>query len=213
MSLDSRLVNLAAVGRKLVEAGFVRGEGGSVSLRWEDQCYISPAGVRLDRLSAADFIPLSLQKPQSWQLARASRDHGVHLTCYRARAEAQITLLLHPPNCIALGCAGLRLGAISPEYYLAIGAVTPLLPYFAPASPELIDAIAEQIVNQGVLLLRNQGLLVTASGSEEALLRSQMVEEAARIVLLAHAAAGACSFLTEEQIGELAPMTGRPRWS
>lgn len=213
MSLDSRLVNLAAVGRKLVEAGFVRDANGSVSLRWEDQCYISPAGARLDRLSAADFIPLSLQAPQSWQLARASRDHRVHLACYRARADAQIALLIHPPNCIALGCAGLSLGAISPEFVLTVGAQTPLLPYFSPGSPELTDAVTEQIVHQGVLLLRNQGALVTATDSEEALLRSQVVEEAARMVLLAYAAGGSCSFLTAEQVEELEQAAHRRRRS
>ena len=204
MSLDSRLVNLAAIAHKLAQEGWVRGAGGSISLRWQDQCHISPAGARLDRLSAADFIPLSLQRPQSWQLARASRDHGVHLTCYRARADAQITLLLHPPNCIALGCAGLSLGALTPGFYQAVGAAVPLLPYVVPGAQACVDAVAEQIVAHDALLLRNNGLILTAGSSDEALLHCQMIEEAARIVLLAHAAAGSCSFLTPEQIEELA---------
>lgn len=211
MSLDSRLVNLAAAGRKLVEAGFVRGMGGSISLRWEDQCYISPAGARLDRLSAADFIPLSIPGPNSWQLARASADHALHLTCYRARPDAQTVFNLHPPNCIALGCAGLNLDAISPEFYLTVGAQAPLLSYLGPATPELADAVAEQIVHHNALLLRNQGLLLIAASSEEALLRSDAVEEAARVVLLACAAAGSCSFLTADQIAELERVVGRQR--
>ena len=80
MSLDSRLVNLAAIAHKLAQEGWVRGAGGSISLRWQDQCHISPAGARLDRLSAADFIPLFVDGHNSWQLARASADHALHLT-------------------------------------------------------------------------------------------------------------------------------------
>jgi L-fuculose-phosphate aldolase len=209
MSLDSRLVNLAAVARKLVESGFVRGAAGSVSLRWEDQCYISPAGARLDRLGAADFVPLAIGGSNTWQLQRASSEHALHLACYRVRPDVQTVLRIQPPHCMALGCAGLDLRAISPSFLWAVDAEVPLLPYSAPASQVLSDAVAEAIVHHDTLLLRNQGLLVTASGSDEAWLRSQIVEEAAQIVLLARAAAGSCSYLTAEQIDELELTTGR----
>ncbi len=203
MSLDSRLVNLAAAAHKLVEEGFVRGAAGSVSLRWEDQCYISPAGARLNRLSAADFVPLAIDGPSSWQLKRASTEHGLHLACYRVRPDLQTVLRIQPPHCMALGCVGLSLRALSPSFVEAVGAEIPLLPYSAPASQTLIDAVAEAIVHHDALLLRNQGLVVAATGSDEAWLRSQLIEEAAQIVLLAHAAAGGCSFLTADQIEEL----------
>lgn len=203
MSLDSRLVNLAAVARKLVESGFVRGAAGSVSLRWEDQCYISPAGARLDRLGAADFIPLAIDGRNSWQISRASSEHALHLACYRARPAAMTVLRLHPTHCVALGCAGLSLHAISPDFYRAVGAQVPLLPYSAPASPALVDAASEAIAGHSALLLRNQGLVVTAAGSDEALLHCQIIEEAAQIVLLAQAATGTCSTLSAEQVAEL----------
>lgn len=211
MSLESRLVNLAAVGRTLVDTGLVRAAGGNVSLRWEDQCYISPAGARLDRLSAADFVPLSIDGNNSWQLQRASSEHAIHLACYRARPDAQTVLHIHSQNCIALGCAGLSIGAISPDFYLAVGAEVPLAPYFTPASQELTDAVAEQIVHHDAVLLRNHGLLLVAADSEAALMRSRVVEEAARIVLLAYAAVGSCTFLSAEQIEELERVAGRRR--
>jgi L-fuculose-phosphate aldolase len=203
MSLDSRLVNLAAVARKLVEDGFVRGAAGSVSLRWEDQCYISPAGARLDRLGAADFIPLAVDGGNTWQLKRASSEHGLHLACYRTRPDMQTVLRIQPPHCMALGCAGLGLSAISPSFFWAVGAEAPLLPYSAPASQALSDAVAEAIVRHDALLLRNQGLLVAAAGSDDAWLHSQIIEEAAQIVLLAYGATGSCSALTAGQMAEL----------
>ena len=64
MTLDSRLVNLAATGRTLLQSGLVRGSGGNISLRWDELCYISPAGARLDRLTSADFVPLNVQAQQ-----------------------------------------------------------------------------------------------------------------------------------------------------
>lgn len=203
MSLDSRLVNLAAVARRLVENGFVHGAAGSVSLRWEERCYISPAGARLDRLSAADFLPMFIEGQNTWQVARASSEHALHLACYRARPDVQTVLRIQPPHCLALGCAGLGIGAISPDFYLALGAEVPLLPYNTATTQVLADAVGQAIAEHDAVLLRNQGLVLVAASSDEALLRSQVVEEAARIVLQAHAATGTCSVLTAEQMEEL----------
>lgn len=206
MSLDSRLVNLAAVARTLVERGFLR-SGGSVSLRWEERCYVSPAGARLDRLSAVDFVPLFIDGRNTWQVQRASREHTLHLACYRARPDARTVLRLQPPHCLALGCAGLSLGAISPDFYQAVGAEAPLLPYFAPATQALADAVSAAIVGHDAVLLRNQGLVLVAASSDEALAHSIVIEDAAQVVLHAHAATGTCSVLSVDEIEELARMT------
>ena len=139
MTLNSRLVNLAATAHKLVELGMMRGVSPSVSLRWEDVCYLSPAGARMDRLSAADFISLKIDGVNTWQLQRASSSYAIHLACYRARPDAATVLCLQPPHCIALGCAGLSIPAITPDFYLAFGAEIPLLPYHALASQELAE--------------------------------------------------------------------------
>lgn len=209
MTLESRLVNLAAAGRKLVEHALVRGAGGNISLRWQDMCYISPTGARLDRLSAADFVPLHIASQNTWQLQRASTEVALHLNCYRARPDAATVFHVHPPNCIALGCAGLAIPPITPELYLAVGAAIPLLPYLTPTTQALADAVGQAIEACDAVLLRNHGLVLVASNTDDALVHSLLVEEAARLVLLAHAATGACSSLTTEQIEELERVTGR----
>lgn len=211
MTLESRLVNLAATARKLVEQGLVRGRGGNVSVRWHDQCYVSPTGARLDRLGAADFVPLSVAGPNTWQLERASSESAVHLACYRARSDVQAVFHIHPPNCIALGCAGLSLKAITPDFYLALGAEIPLLPFITPTTQALADAVGQLMAHHDAVLLRNHGLILGASSVEEALAHSLLADEAARIVLLAHAATGTCSYLTAKQIEEMERVTGRYR--
>lgn len=211
MTLDSRLVNLAAAGRMLVENDLVRGSGGNVSLRWQELCYISPAGARLDRLTSADFVPLNVRGENTWQIKRASSEQALHLACYRARPDVATVLLVHPPNCVALGCAGLNLPAITPELYLAIGPQAPLLPYITPTTPELADAVGALIADHDAVLLRNHGVVVVAESTDSALSKVLLVEAAARIVLLAHAASGHCSALSPDQIEELERVTGRYR--
>lgn len=209
MTLDSRLVNLAATGRTLVANNLVRGSGGNISLRWEELCYISPAGARLDRLTSADFVPLNVHAENTWQLQRASSEHALHLACYRARSDVATVFHVQPPNCVALGCAGLSIPAITPDFYLAIGSGAPLLPYITPTTQGLADAIADLIVDHEAVLLRNYGLVVVAESTESALSKVLLVEEAARIVLLAHAASGQCSALSAEEMAELERVTGK----
>ena len=209
MTLNSRLVNLAATAHKLVELGMMRGVSPSVSLRWEDMCYLSPAGARMDRLSAADFISLKIDGVNTWQLQRTSSSYAIHLACYRARPDAATVLCLQPPQCIALGCAGLSIPAITPDFYLAFGAEIPLLPYYALATQELADGVGQLIGIHEAVLLQNQGLALVAASTDEAFARCLLIEEAARIVLLAHAATGACSSLTSAQIEELERLRGK----
>lgn len=211
MSLESRLVNLAAAGRKLMELGMVRGVGGNVSLLWQDLCYISPTGARLDRLGAADFVPLAIDRANTWQLQRASSEHALHLACYRARPDAATVLHIHPPNCIALGCAGLSLKAITPDFYLALGAEVPLLPYITPTTQALADGVGQLIADHDAVLLQNRGLVIIGPSTDEAYAHTLIVEEAASIALRAHAASGACSYLGAEQIEELEKTAGRYR--
>ncbi|MDW8318566.1 MAG: class II aldolase/adducin family protein [Anaerolineae bacterium] len=212
MSLESRLVNLAAAGRKLVEHGLVRGSGGNLSLRWEDLCYITPTGARLDRLSAGDFVPLKIYGPNTWQLQRASSEHAMHLACYRTRPDAATVFHVHPPNCIALAAAGLSLPALTPDLYLAVGPEVPLLPYITPTTQALADAVAQALSGDSdAVLLRNHGLVLIAASTDEALVHTLLVEDAAYSVLQAYAAAGTCSFLTAEQMAELERVTGRYR--
>ena len=118
---------------------------------------------------------------------------------------------VHPPNCVALGCAGLSIKAITPDFYLALGAEVPLLPYITPTTEELADAVGHLMEDHDAVLLRNHGLILAASSIEDALTLSLLVEEAARIILLAHAATGTCSYLDREQLAQLEHTTGRYR--
>ena len=74
------------------------------------------------------------------------------------------------------------------------------------ATQELADGVGQLIGTHEAVLLQNQGLALVAASTDEAFARSLLLEEAARIVLLAHAATGACSFLTAIQMEELEHM-------
>lgn len=196
MTLNSRLVNLAGIVRQMVESGLMLPYSGSASLRWDDEVYISPREARLDRLGSGDFIRLDVQSDNSWRLSHAAREHATHLACYRLRADVFSVLHLALPHCVALGCAGLGIGAPTTAYQRTIGSnAAPLLPAGPEDEPALLAALAAALPAHNALLLRNQGALVIAPSSDEALLRAQAVEEAARITLLALAATGRCSSL------------------
>ncbi|MEA3337528.1 MAG: class II aldolase/adducin family protein [Chloroflexota bacterium] len=203
MSLDSNLVDLVAMGRKLMDHRMVRGTAGNLSLRWDELCYISPRGARLDQLSVADFVPLNIHDRNTWQLERASLESAMHLACYRARPDIKVVVHGHPSNCIALGCAGLSLKAITPEFYRELGPEVPLLRYYTPTTQELADAVGEAMTRSDAVILRNHGMTLAAPSLEDALARTLMLDEAARIVLWSHAASGASLVLTASDLKRL----------
>lgn len=192
MTLNSRLVNLASLARQMVESGLLLAYGGSISLRWQDDVYISPRQARLDRIASGDFIRLDLHSDNSWRLAQVAPEHAVHLTGYRARADVFTVFHLALPHCVALGCAGLGIEVLTPSYRQIVGSAAPLLAASSEDETAMLSAVSQTLVAHNALLLPNQGVLVVAASSDEALLRAQAVEQAAHITLLALAAAGQC---------------------
>jgi len=154
-------------------------------------------------------VPLNINGENTWQLQRASSESRLHLACYQARAGVGAVFHVRPPNCLALGCAGLELRAITPGFHLAVGEKVPLLPYITPTTQQLADAVGKLVEEHDAVLLRNNGLVLTAADPEAALAHILTVEEAARVVLLAQAASGSCSYLSAADIKDLERETGR----
>jgi L-fuculose-phosphate aldolase len=131
----------------------------------------------------------------------------MHLAIYQARPQSQVIFHAHPSHCLSLGLIGRSLPALSPDFYLHLGAETPLLPYLTPTTAELAEAVAAEMARGPALLLQNHGALVTGRTVAEGLLRLTLLEEHAAIYL--HAlAAGAPRLLSPDDMAHLDQVTG-----
>ncbi len=174
--------SLIDAGREIAQGGLAQGAGGNLSCRIEGLVHITASGARLGALAAEDFVALA-PGGETASPRRPSSEFQMHLAVYAALPWARAVIHAHPPKAIALGALSRNLPALTPDFYLHLGACVPLVPYIAPATNELAEAVGRTIAGQRAALLQNHGLIVAGADAASALLRLQLIEEAAGIWL------------------------------
>ncbi len=210
-SYELRL-DLVRYGRMLVERGLVVGPGGNISVRVGDIMYISPAGYALDELDPDQCVAVHIPSGRcvSPEEPRPSSETPTHLACYRQRQDILAVVHAHPPMAIALSLLGMDIGAMYPEFVIYLGEKVPNLGYLLSSSEEMGQSVAEAISRYHAVVLQNHGTVAVGSTVKEAFVRTQIVEESARI-LLAVLPAGQPRYLSEREIADILRVYGAAR--
>ena len=174
---------LAWLGRKAVAAGLVVGSGGNLSARLagEAACLVTGAGCWLDELTPADLSVVRIADgARLGGHPTPSSELTLHLAAYRARADVNAVVHLHPQLCVLLDALGqpVRLPSLDHQYYVGRVGSTPYLP---SGSTELAMAVAV-LLREGTncVILGRHGVAVVADSVELAAKRALNLEEAAR---------------------------------
>ena len=121
---------------------------------------------------------------------RPSSEIGMHRACYAARGDVRAVVHAHPPAASGFATAGIGLPAdVLPELPVVVGPVA-LVPYGRPGTPALEQAMAPYFAAHEAFLLANHGVTTVGRTLEDALLRMESVEQAARILLVARLLGG-----------------------
>jgi L-fuculose-phosphate aldolase len=176
---------IVGVCRRLYEAGLVAGQDGNVSVRLSsDVILITPAGlskvdVRDDQLVMIDGAGRVIQG------GTASSEHEMHLRIYAHRPDVMAVVHAHPPVATGFGVAGLDfMDDVLPETIFQLGGV-PLVPYAAPGTSALGDALEPYLGSHDGFLLANHGATTVGASLRVAHQRMESLEHAARILLAA----------------------------
>jgi len=103
----------------------------------------------------------------------------------------QAVVHAHPPAATGFAAAGRSLPAdVLPELPVVVGPVV-LVPYARPGTQALADAIAQCAPDHEVFLLANHGVTAVGHSLNDAVLRLESVEQAARILLVSTLLGGA----------------------
>jgi L-fuculose-phosphate aldolase len=200
------LDSLIAIGREIVQSGLVQGSGGNLSYRDGDTIHITASGANLVALTAEDFVAVTAEG-QTASPRKPSSEFLLHRAVYATLPWARVVLHAHPPKAISLGALGRNLPALTPDFYLRLGQCVPLVPYLTPTTQEFADAAGKAIAGQRAALLQNHGVIVAGADVASALLRLQLLEEAAGIWLMA-LAVGEPRALTPDDCRALDEATG-----
>jgi len=187
--LRDRLVN---VGKQLHNYGLAVGAEGNISARipGTDRVLIKPSGISMGFLKAEDLIVVDLDGNKVEGELAPSIETPLHTAIYKARSDVQGVVHTHAPFSTAFGIAGTEIIPLQVEMFLYIPNGVPIVPFELPGSKELAEAVQKLVKDYNAVILENHGLITVGSTVEEALLLTRMVEECAKVQLIATLLAG-----------------------
>jgi L-fuculose-phosphate aldolase len=176
-------------------AGWVANHDGNVSARLADgrRFLATPTALSKRKVEAHDVLTVDIEGKVLGGRRRLFSEWHLHAACYKARPDVQCVLHAHPPVATAFGVARRALGVPPlPEMVVSLGANVPLLSYALPKSAAQDAEIARALTDgdADALLLAGNGVVVVGADLEQALLRLELVEHAAKIVAAATALGG-----------------------
>ena len=185
---------LVAAARRLHARGLLAGAEGNLSCRLPDgSVVITAAGADKGALTGEGMVRVSADGAllAARPGARASSELGMHLALYAQRPDVTAVVHAHPPAATAFATAGVPLpDSVLPEVPVLLGPVA-LVPYGRPGTAALAQQMAPFLPAHDAFLLANHGATTVGTTVEQALLRMESLEQAARILLAARVLGGA----------------------
>ncbi|MEM3678162.1 MAG: class II aldolase/adducin family protein [Candidatus Bathyarchaeia archaeon] len=178
---------IVEVSRRLYLRGLVAGAGGNVSaaIRDEGVVLITPSGLCKGYLKPEDIVKVDFSGRVLEGALKPTSELSSHLGIYRVRGDVNAIVHAHPPVSTGFACAGSPMDyTVYPEIIAMIGEIR-FVGYETPTTRELAEKIAENIRGVEALLLENHGIITVGSNLEQAYQRAELLEDFAKITLVA----------------------------
>ncbi|MBN2063079.1 MAG: class II aldolase/adducin family protein [Deltaproteobacteria bacterium] len=171
----------------LYNRDLVCGVGGNVSVRFNDNIFITPSGYSLGAINPEVIVSVNMDG-KVLEGGTPSMETGMHLGIFKTRAEVNTVCHVHGASLIAFSTLAAPgqdvLPPITPGFaYLAHPLA--MLPFMVPGSETLSRAVKEIFSAPGcaALLLQNHGLVTVGKRFQEAINIAEEIDEAVRIWL------------------------------
>ena len=186
---DERIAELIEVGRDAVGRGLVLASAGNLSARISDREFVvTGSGTWLDRLTPEDFATLSLDASETGESRgggiRPSSEWKLHHRAYRARADAECVLHLHPRTAVVLASVGTPIRRLTLDHAYYLGEIA-VVPFYHNGTDELADTAAEALRDHNCVVMQHHGCSVVADTVQMAYRRALNLEDAAQATVLA----------------------------
>lgn len=175
--------------RQLAARGLIAGRDGNLSVRLgPERVLVTPSGFIKSLVTAGDMVEVDLDgTPRRDSNRKPTSELELHLRILRHRPDVNAVVHAHPPTATGFAVAGEAIpGNLLPELIFVVGPV-PLVPFGMPGTPELGDRVVPYLTGHSALLLANHGAVTMGKTLDEAWIRMESLEHAARIIAAARA--------------------------
>lgn len=176
--------------RQLAAGGLIAGRDGNLSVRLDARrVLVTPSGCFKALAQPPDMVVVDLAGRARGR-RKPTSELDLHLRILRHRTDVHAVVHAHPPAATGFAVAGEEIpGNLLPELIFVVGRA-PLVPYGTPGTPELGDRVVPFLNGHDALLLANHGAVTMGRTLDEAWIRMESLEHAARIILAARATGG-----------------------
>ena len=174
--------------RQLAAGGLIAGRDGNLSVRLgPDRVLVTPSGLIKSTLTAGDMVEVGLAGRKRRGRRNPTSELDLHLRILSRRPDVGAVVHAHPPTATGFAVAGEEIPAnLLPELIFLVGRA-PIVPYGTPGTPELGDRVEPFLAEHNALLLAKHGAVTMGSTLDQAWIRMETLEHAARIIFTARA--------------------------
>lgn len=189
------------------------GASGNLSVRQEDEIWITPSGVEPRRLRPGAIVRIDLQGNVRTEEAhlvhrfRPSSEWRLHRDLYAARSDLHAIVHTHSCYATALACCRKDIPAFHYMVAIAGGDSIRCAKYATFGTQALSDAVCAAMEGRQACLLANHGMLAAGVDLDAALALVAEVEQLAAQYLLSGLAGGAVALTQSEMTDALAQFT------
>ncbi len=170
----------------MAAGGLIAGADGNITVRvGTDRVLVTPSGLIKAELTADDIVEIDLSGRKVRGHRRPTSELDMHLRILRRRSDVNAVVHAHPPVATGFGVADIAFDeCVLPELIFQVGHV-PLVPYGTPGTPELGAMLDPYIEQFDAVILANHGAVTVGSSLDDARIRMESLEHAAKIILTA----------------------------
>lgn len=198
---------LVSAMRNLEAQRYNIGAAGNLSVRHEDEIWITPSGVEPQRMRPDLIVRLDLQgnlctpKTRASRSLRPSSEWRLHRDLYVARPDLRAIVHTHSCYATALACCRKDIPAFHYMVAVAGGDSIRCAKYATFGTQALSDSVCEAMENRRACLMANHGMLAAGADLDAALALVVEVEQLAAQYLFAGLAGGAVE-LTQHEMAD-----------
>lgn len=184
----------------LLDSGLVSGTWGMMCARDAsgERLVITPSGMDYRTLEPSDLPLVDLAGATVEGTRRPSSE--TPMMCRLLTLRPDIRAVAHTHSTVATGfaSAGREIPVVLAELAEAVGGAVPCAPYVRFGTPELAAAVVDVAGDRRAVLLRNHGVVAFGGTVQEAAATALVVEEAARVALVAQLLGGGEQLAADE---------------
>lgn len=188
--------------RRLYTKGLTTTSGGNISLRIDNQIFITPSQIDKAIIKTEEIGIISILGENQTQHLKPSMESKMHLAIYNSRPDVNAVVHAHPVFATSFCISKKEIKTnLAGETWAVVG-VPVRADYRLMGTQDLANVVAEASLMGNVILLENHGVLAVGNSLLQAYDRMEVTETAAKMTFITDLL-GERKELSETEVAEI----------